>query len=137
MNARFRKSDRIIQQRDFDRAHASELFGADEVLVVKGVRNGLPGSRLGLSVSRRVGNAVIRNRWKRLIREAFRLQRDKLPTGWDWVVRPRRGAEPSARKVAGSLAMLTKRIDKFARRAEKAHDDSLIQTRHREEPLSG
>ena len=119
MNQRFRKSDRVVRQPDFERAHKSDYFAADDVLVIKGVRNGLPQSRLGLAVSRRVGNAVERNRWKRLLREAFRRQREKIPAGWDFVVRPRRGANALAKPVADSMITLTGRIDKYARRMSR------------------
>jgi ribonuclease P protein component len=52
--------------------------------------------RLGLSVSRKVGNAVVRNRWKRLIREAFRLHilTDETIKGLDLVVIPQKGIPP-------------------------------------------
>ncbi|NDH95806.1 MAG: ribonuclease P protein component, partial [Planctomycetia bacterium] len=43
-------------------------------------------SRLGLSVSRRVGHAVVRNRWKRRLRDVFRRLRERLPAGLDIVV---------------------------------------------------
>lgn len=55
------------------------------------VRNGLPLSRFGFSVSRRVGNATVRNRVKRRLREVVRLQRDVLADGWDVVFIARRG----------------------------------------------
>ncbi len=52
-------------------------------MVVYVARNGLSGSRLGLSVGKRVGGAVVRYRIKRLIREAFRLSQHELPAGLD------------------------------------------------------
>lgn len=53
-------------------------------------------ARLGLSVSRKVGGAVDRNRVKRLVREAFQSQVPDLRTGYDFVV----VARPDARELA-------------------------------------
>ena len=47
-------------------------------------RNGASGTRVGITASKRVGNAVVRNRVKRLVREAIRLR--PLPPGLDFVV---------------------------------------------------
>ncbi len=55
-------------------------------LSVLSMPNGLDHCRLGLTVSRRVGHAVKRNRIKRRLREAFRLGRDQWATGLDLVV---------------------------------------------------
>lgn len=86
------------------------------MIVVCGCENGLDRPRLGLSVSRKVGSAVVRNRWKRLLREAFRLEKEHLPKGVDLVVIPRPGAEPELARLQNSLSWLAARV---ARRLAK------------------
>ncbi len=107
---------RLRLQTDFDHVYQQDAYLADHVLVVHGCRNGLAISRLGLSVSRKVGGAVVRNGWKRRIREAFRLHREHLPGGFDFVVRPRRGAVPDSSAIAASLPRLLGRLaDRLSR----------------------
>ena len=108
---RFPKSVRLIRQADFDRVHGGQHYAADQTLVIKAVSNGLPVTRLGLSVSRRVGNAVVRNYWKRRIREAFRRQQVSLPPGLDLVVRPKKGAVCEFNAIAKSLKRLVAKIE--------------------------
>lgn len=53
--------------------------------IVYGRHNGGPATRLGVTVSRKVGKANVRNRIKRLVREVFRRHRERLPRGIDLV----------------------------------------------------
>lgn len=108
----FPKQLRLRTSAEFERVYAAECYAADGVLVINATTNDLGHSRLGLSISRKVGNAVVRNRWKRLIREAFRLQRSALPSGIDFVVRPKRGAVPEFVAIKESLRKLAARVAK-------------------------
>jgi len=112
MSNPFRPEHRVRKQADFDRVYAERLFAADGVLIVNAAENGLPHSRLGLSIGKIVGKAVVRNRWKRLIREAFRLSCSDLPTGFDFVVRPQKAAVAEFEPIRKSLVALTTRIAK-------------------------
>jgi ribonuclease P protein component len=113
---RFVKAQHVRTQAEFDHVYASEAFAADDVLVLKAAVNGGQLTRLGLSVSKKVGNAVVRNRWKRLIREAFRLTQHELPAGLDLVIRPKAGALPTFEKIRHSLPTLARRAAKKVKR---------------------
>jgi ribonuclease P protein component len=63
----------------------------------------------------------VRNRWKRLIREAFRRQQDALPAGLDMIIRPKRGAVPDHDAIRRSVVYLSKKLD---RRLPNSDSDS-------------
>ena len=103
---RFLSEYRIRRGADFERAFRRRCTASDRLLLVFGCANGLAYPRLGLSVSRKVGTAVVRNRWKRLLREAFRLSRQDLPAGIDLIVVARPGVKPSLSALRESLPRL-------------------------------
>ncbi len=107
---RFLRKHRIRRTSEFQRAFRRRATASDRRLLVFGHENGLAHPRLGLSVSRRVGGAAVRNRWKRMIREAFRLCRPELPGGIDLVVIPRPEAEPELAGLMESLPRLAARV---------------------------
>ena len=109
---RFPKSARLLSSPDFRRVFNAKQSVADGVLIIYGLRNGMPISRLGLAVSKKAGNAVARNVWKRQIRESFRLQQEVLPIGFDIVVLPKQGARPEHSAIKKSLLQLMKRLEK-------------------------
>lgn len=81
---------RLSRNRDFRLVFEARTRASVDPLLVYARPNALPHPRLGLSISRRVGNAVLRNRIKRLIREAFRQMQHDLPGAYDYVVVVRR-----------------------------------------------
>ena len=106
---RFPRELRVCRSDDYRRILDQGVHAADGTLVVIVARNGLAHSRLGTIVSRQVGNSVVRHRWKRLIREAFRRRRLELPAGLDIVAKPKRGAQDDGHAVAQSLVPLVRR----------------------------
>src|SRR5262245_25410209 len=106
MKLTFPQSHRMKTPEEFERCYARKRSVSDAVLVVYACENGLPHPRLGCSVSKKVGNAVVRNRYKRLFREAFRLTQHDMPAGVDLVLIPRQGSEPALEAVKESLVKL-------------------------------
>lgn len=122
--ARFLPKHRVRRSADFQRAYRLRATASDGVLLMFGCPNGLPHPRLGMSVSAKLGGAVRRNRWKRLLREAFRLSRERLPPGVDLVVIPRLGTEPTLKRLLDSLPRLATRV------ARKLDNQVSVPTAH-------
>ena len=116
----FPKELRLRSRTDFRQVYERRCSVGDGMLRLVGRLNERDFSRIGLSVSREVGGAVVRNRWKRLLREAFRLSRDRLPSGLDFIAIPKTDAKPQLNALAKSLVDLSWRLSKRLKRDESA-----------------
>jgi len=99
------RAERLSRRKDFERVFREGRRVDLPFLRVVYAPNGLDRRRIGFAVSRKVGKAVVRNRIKRLLREAFRRHKDLFPPGCDFVFVPRREIldhtpEEVARKLA-------------------------------------
>lgn len=98
-SARFPRSQRLAHALEYQRVYHAKLKKPAGPFMVFLAPQELPHHRLGLSVARSVGGAVARNRIKRLIREAFRLDHHAYPTPgpghYDIVVGARRPTLPT------------------------------------------
>jgi ribonuclease P protein component len=120
MTLRFRKHEHLRRPSEFKQVFERRCSAADGWLIVYGLPNELGHTRIGLSVSRKVGAAVARNRLRRLYREAFRLTRADLPTGLDLVLIPRLSQAPSLEQLRASLRALVPALARKLARQEKA-----------------
>jgi ribonuclease P protein component len=109
----FPKTDRIVRSTEITCTLKTGECVADGVLVLFAMRTSTEAqSRLGVTIPKRTGNAVERNRWKRLIRESFRTQHDLIPKGFDYVIRPKKDATPSWEAIQRSVPSLARRVTK-------------------------
>lgn len=113
---RFRKEQRIRSNQDFQKVYSLKQRAGDDHLLIFAAENGLSHTRVGLSVSKKHGNAVRRSRLKRLLREAFRLTQHELPRGLDLILIPRQNSGATLDDYRGSLRKLSQ---KLARRIDR------------------
>lgn len=110
----YRRHQRLRATSEF-RVCFDGLRAGDDHLLLFVQENGTQQSRLGVSVSRKNGNAVARNRKKRLLREAFRLLQRDLPIGLDFVMVPRHRRDSGLTDFLASLQRLSAKLNKRLR----------------------
>jgi len=120
----FPRECRLVRRADFLTCYDSgqRHFSRNFVVFVVYVRARAGSWRLGLAVTRKSGNAVWRNRIKRVVREFFRLRRHELPQGLDLVVVPKRTLDPRKLTLAGLTREFLPLLRTWRMRADGAAD---------------
>ena len=80
------KNKRLLTNEQFKTVLASRRRFGDQLLILYMAENDCPYSRFGVSIGRLQGEAVVRNRLKRLLREAFRQSQPEIPDGYDYLI---------------------------------------------------
>jgi len=108
----------LTKPEQYARVYNEGSSWANSLLAMKALRNGLTLSKYGISVSKRVGKAVGRNRVKRLLREILRLT--QLRPGWDiiFIARPAAGGADYA-SLEKSVSELLSRAQLLAREDDR------------------
>lgn len=115
----FSKDQHLRSKADFERVYALKCKAADGVLLLFAATNDISLSRIGLSVSKKHGGAVVRNRLKRLLREAFRLVQHQLPAGLDLIAIPLTKERASLEAYQDSLVKIVTRLKRRLNREPK------------------
>jgi ribonuclease P protein component len=82
----FPKKKRLVSNKQFEAVLARGLRASNGLLTLYMAENDCGYPRLGVSVGKSHGNAVVRNRLKRLLREVFRQNQDRIPAGFDYLL---------------------------------------------------
>ena len=100
-------SESLKKNKDFYKVYNNGKSFANRYLVMYVLENHTPNNRLGISVSKKVGNSVIRHHITRLVRESYRLHEDMFNSGLDIVVIARSNAKnASYHEIASALVHL-------------------------------
>jgi ribonuclease P protein component len=106
MDQRLRPKERLRDPGEFRRVLAARYSASQAGFAIYVARNGLAWSRIGISVAKRYGVAVKRNRVKRRVREAFRKNKTRFPPGLDLVVLVRSATADAERTLDELLVKL-------------------------------
>lgn len=118
-----RKSEHLRKNSDFKKVYSKGKSCADHFLVLFVLPNDLGRNRIGLSVSKKIGKAIKRNRVKRLFREVYRLNKDKLIQGFDLIFLARKDA------IKLDFPKMERSILRLYKRAKILKDQGLAGTR--------
>ena len=112
-------SESLKKNRDFRTVYRDGKSYANRLLVMYTLKNDSDRNRLGISVSKKVGNSVVRHHITRLVRERYRLHEEMFHSGWDIVVIARAGAKNASYHEIESALLHLGNLQKIMNPEEK------------------
>ena len=106
-------SEALKKNRDFQTVYRKGTSCANRYLVMYVMENGLEKNRIGISVSKKVGNSVVRHHLTRLLRESYRLNEERYGVGYDVVVIARTTAKDRSYHEIESALLHVSRLHKL------------------------
>ena len=104
-------SESLKKNKDFQTVYQQGKSYANKYLIMYALQNARTRNRLGISVSKKVGNSVIRHRMTRLVRESYRLHESDFKSGYDLIVIVRPTAkEKGYREIESALLHLARKL---------------------------
>lgn len=100
----------LTENREFKRIYNRGKSVVNHLLVLYYVENELPFNRLGITVSKKIGKAVVRNKVRRVIKENYRLKESHIREGYDIIFVTRvQGKDASYKQISSAMDNLLKR----------------------------
>ena len=112
-------SESLKENRDFRTVDRDGKSYPNRQLVMYTLKNDSDRNRLGISVSKKVGNSVVRHHITRLVRESYRLHEEMFHSGWDIVVIARAGAKNASYHEIESALLHLGNLQKIMNPEEK------------------
>lgn len=84
------KKYRLRKNMEFKRVYSGGKNYWNRNLILYVRKNGLPNSRIGITITKKIGNAVVRNRIRRRIKEIYRLKLGNIKNGYDLILIPKK-----------------------------------------------
>lgn len=107
------KNNKVRKSKEYKLVYEKGKSYGNKYLIMYVIDNLKDNSRLGISVSKKVGNSVVRHRITRLIRESYRLNDEKFENGFDIVVIARQSAKGKSYREIESALMHLARLHKI------------------------
>lgn len=117
-NYNMKFSESLKKNKDFQIVYRQGKSYANKYLVLYVMKNNTGKNRIGISVSKKVGNSVVRHHLTRLIRESYRLQEEYFQCGYDLIVVVRVGAKEVTYKEMESALIHLGKLHKIYKRTD-------------------